>query len=67
MTFSLIAMLCYAAVIVVARRRADVSMAPATCLSQLLVFAVFAPFAHVTEPGLWLNALTPWLDSSIGT
>ncbi len=51
MTFSLLAMLCYAAVIVVARRRADVSMAPATCLSQVLVFAVFAPFAHVSEMG----------------
>jgi drug/metabolite transporter (DMT)-like permease len=51
MTFSLIAMLGYAGVIVVARRRADVSMAPATCLSQLLVFAVFAPFAHVSEIG----------------
>jgi drug/metabolite transporter (DMT)-like permease len=49
MTFSLIAMLGYAGVIVVARRRADVSMAPATCLSQLLVFALFAPFAHVSE------------------
>jgi drug/metabolite transporter (DMT)-like permease len=51
MTFSLIAMLCYAAVIVVARRRADVSMAPATCLAQLLVFALFAPFARVSEMG----------------
>jgi drug/metabolite transporter (DMT)-like permease len=26
-------------------------MAPATCLSQVLVFAVFAPFAHVSEMG----------------
>jgi hypothetical protein len=26
-----------------------VSMAPATCLSQVLVFAVFAPFAHAGE------------------
>ncbi len=51
MTFSLISMLAYAATIVVARRRADVSMAPATCLSQVLVFAVFAPFAHVSEMG----------------
>jgi drug/metabolite transporter (DMT)-like permease len=51
MTFSFIAMLSYAATIVVARRRAEVSMAPATCLSQVLVFAVFAPFAHVSEMG----------------
>jgi drug/metabolite transporter (DMT)-like permease len=26
-------------------------MAPATCLSQVLVFAAFAPFAHVAEMG----------------
>jgi drug/metabolite transporter (DMT)-like permease len=51
MFFSFTAMLGYAAMIVVARRRAEVSMAPATCLSQVLVFAVFAPFAHVTEMG----------------
>jgi drug/metabolite transporter (DMT)-like permease len=49
--FSFIAMLSYAAVIVIARRRAHVSMAPATCLSQVLTFAVFAPFAHVSEMG----------------
>jgi drug/metabolite transporter (DMT)-like permease len=49
--FSFTAMLCYAATVVVARRRAEVSMAPATCLSQVLVFAVFAPFAHVSEMG----------------
>ena len=51
MAFSFTAMLCYAATVVVARRRAEVSMAPATCLSQVLVFAVFAPFAHVSEMG----------------
>jgi hypothetical protein len=26
-------------------------MAPATCLSQVLVFAMFAPFAHVSQMG----------------
>jgi drug/metabolite transporter (DMT)-like permease len=51
MFFSFTAMLGYAAMIVVARRKAEVSMAPATCLSQVMVFAVFAPFAHVTEMG----------------
>jgi drug/metabolite transporter (DMT)-like permease len=51
LTFSLIAMVTYAAMIVVARRNADVSMTPATCLSQVLVFAVFAPFAHFSEMG----------------
>jgi drug/metabolite transporter (DMT)-like permease len=49
LVFSLLCMLSFAATIVVARSRPDVSMAPATCLSQVLVFAVFAPFAHVSE------------------
>jgi drug/metabolite transporter (DMT)-like permease len=51
LVLSLVAMLTYSATIVIARRRAEVSMAPATCLSQVLVFAVFAPFAHVSEMG----------------
>jgi drug/metabolite transporter (DMT)-like permease len=51
LAFSLIAMVTYSATIVVARYRADVSMAPATCLSQVLVFLMFAPFAHVTQMG----------------
>jgi drug/metabolite transporter (DMT)-like permease len=51
MTFSFAAMLSYAATIVIARHKSDVSMAPATCLSQVLVFAAFAPFAHVAEMG----------------
>jgi len=49
--FSLITMLTFSATLVTARRRADVSMAPATCLSQVLVLAVFAPFAHAGEMG----------------
>jgi drug/metabolite transporter (DMT)-like permease len=49
--FSLITVLTFSATIVTARHRADVSMAPATCLSQVLVLAVFAPFAHVGEMG----------------
>ena len=51
MVFSLIAMVTYSATIVIARRKSDVSMAPATCLSQVLVFAFFAPFAHVSQMG----------------
>jgi drug/metabolite transporter (DMT)-like permease len=47
--FSVIMTLTFSAVIVIARRHADVSMAPATCLSQILVFAVFVPFAHAGE------------------
>jgi drug/metabolite transporter (DMT)-like permease len=51
MTFSFVAMLSYASTIAIARHKSDVSMAPATCLSQVLVFAAFAPFAHVAELG----------------
>ena len=51
LVFAFIAMLTYATTLVVARHKADVSMAPATCLSQLLVFAVFAPFAHLSQMG----------------
>jgi drug/metabolite transporter (DMT)-like permease len=41
----------FAGVIVVTRHRREVSMAPATCLSQLLVLIVAAPFAHPSEIG----------------
>jgi drug/metabolite transporter (DMT)-like permease len=41
----------FAGVIVVTRHRRDVSMAPATCLSQLLVFVFAAPFADFAEIG----------------
>jgi len=33
-------------VLVITRHRREVSMAPATCLSQLIVLVVAAPFAH---------------------
>ena len=49
--FSLVTVLTFAGTIVVARHRADVSMAPATCLSQVLVLAVFAPFAQFGQMG----------------
>jgi drug/metabolite transporter (DMT)-like permease len=49
--FALLAMLGYAAMIVVSRRKSDVSMAPATCASQVVVFALFAPAARVSEMG----------------
>jgi drug/metabolite transporter (DMT)-like permease len=41
----------FAGVIVVTRHRREVSMAPATCLSQLLVLLFAAPFAHPSEIG----------------
>ena len=39
----------FAAVIVITRHQREVSMAPATCLSQALVFVAAAPFASVSE------------------
>jgi drug/metabolite transporter (DMT)-like permease len=41
--------LSFAAVIVITRHRRDVSMAPAMCLSQILVLALAAPFSHFGE------------------
>jgi drug/metabolite transporter (DMT)-like permease len=52
--------LAFAAAIVITRHRREVSMAPAICLSQLLVFAAFAPLADaasVTGHDLGLLAL----------
>jgi drug/metabolite transporter (DMT)-like permease len=43
---SLLMSLAFAGVIVIARHRRDVSMAPATCAAQLLVLAASLPFAH---------------------
>jgi drug/metabolite transporter (DMT)-like permease len=51
----------FALMIVITRWRHDVSMAPATCLSQVIVFAAFLPFASPGEIGGddvgWLAAL----------
>ena len=47
--------------IVITRWRRDVSMAPATCLSQVILVAAFLPFASPGEIGgddvVWLAAL----------
>ena len=48
---SLLMSVSFAAVIVITRHRREVSMAPATCLSQLLVLLFAAPFAHPGEVG----------------
>jgi drug/metabolite transporter (DMT)-like permease len=45
---SLLMAISFAGVIVITRHRREVSMAPATCLSQALVFVAAAPFA---DPG----------------
>jgi drug/metabolite transporter (DMT)-like permease len=44
--FAFLMLLGFAAAIVIARGRSDVSMAPGACLAQLLLVIVFAPFAH---------------------
>ena len=43
--------LSFAATLVITRHLRDVSMAPATCLSQLLVLLCAAPFAQPSEVG----------------
>jgi drug/metabolite transporter (DMT)-like permease len=51
----------FALMIVITRWRHDVSMAPATCLSQVILVAVFLPFATPSEISgddvVWLAAL----------
>jgi drug/metabolite transporter (DMT)-like permease len=41
----------FAGTLVLTRHRRDVSMAPATCLSQVLVLAGAAPFVHASQVG----------------
>ena len=43
---SVVMTLAFALAVVITRHRRDISMAPAICLSQVLVLAVAAPFAH---------------------
>jgi drug/metabolite transporter (DMT)-like permease len=56
-----VATLAFALTIVITRWRNDVSMAPATCLSQAILVAAFLPFASPGEIGAddlgWLAAL----------
>jgi drug/metabolite transporter (DMT)-like permease len=48
---SLLCALSFAVLLVITRHRRDVSMAPATCLSQLIVLVCAAPFADASEIG----------------
>ncbi|HEY8644363.1 MAG TPA: DMT family transporter [Gaiellaceae bacterium] len=48
---SLLMAVSFAATLVITRHRRDVSMAPATCLSQIVVFVAAAPFAHIAQVG----------------
>ena len=56
-----LAALAFAVMIVITRWRHDVSMAPATCLSQAILVVAFLPFASPGEIGgddvVWLAAL----------
>jgi drug/metabolite transporter (DMT)-like permease len=48
---SFVMTLSFAATLVITRHLREVSMAPATCLSQLIVLVCAAPFAHASEIG----------------
>ncbi len=48
---ALLMSLAFALALVITRHRRDVSMAPATCLSQLFLLAAFAPFADAGDVG----------------
>jgi drug/metabolite transporter (DMT)-like permease len=58
---SFLAALAFAVMIVITRWRHDVSMAPATCLAQAILFAAFLPFGTPGEIGgedvVWLATL----------
>jgi drug/metabolite transporter (DMT)-like permease len=46
LALSIVMTFAFALSVVITRHRRDISMAPAICLSQLIVFVAFAPFAH---------------------
>ena len=48
---ALLMALSFALALVITRHRRDVSMAPATCLSQVLLMVVFLPFASLGDVG----------------
>jgi drug/metabolite transporter (DMT)-like permease len=58
---SFVTALAFAVMVVITRWRHDVSMAPATCLSQVILVVAFLPFAHAGAVGGgdvgWLAAL----------
>lgn len=51
LVFAALMTLTFAVGIVLARRRADISMGPATCIGQLLLLAAVLPFAHPGRVG----------------
>jgi drug/metabolite transporter (DMT)-like permease len=64
---SLLMTVSFAATLVITRHRRDVSMAPATFLSQLVVLVVFAPFASAgSVSGIDVGLLTAFGITQIG-
>jgi drug/metabolite transporter (DMT)-like permease len=51
LVLSIVMTFCFALSVVITRHRRDISMAPAICLSQILVFVAAAPFAHPLSVG----------------
>jgi drug/metabolite transporter (DMT)-like permease len=51
LVLTLVMSLTYAVAVVITRHRRDISMAPALCIAQALVFLVALPFAHPSEIG----------------
>ncbi len=51
LALSVVMTLAFALAVVITRHRRDISMAPAICLSQVLVLTVFAPFADAGSVG----------------
>ena len=60
-SLAFVAALAFAVMVVITRWRRDVSMAPATCLSQVILVLAFLPFASPGQIGgddvVWLAAL----------
>jgi drug/metabolite transporter (DMT)-like permease len=52
LALSFVMTLSFAGTLVITRHQRDVSMAPATCISQVLVFAVVAPLSHPGAVGV---------------
>lgn len=52
MALSVVMTLAFALAVVITRHRRDISMAPAICLSQVLVLVAVAPFAHPSAAGV---------------
>jgi drug/metabolite transporter (DMT)-like permease len=51
LALSIVMTFCFALTVVITRHRRDISMAPAICLSQILVLVATAPFAHPLSVG----------------